>query len=395
MAMEVTPPKAPQTFMEVLRSWGNAWLWDNIMMFGENDWLQEAIQDGSLTIVTDGSYICEQYPALCAVAFVLECNKGRGCLIGSFSESLQVANAYQGELLGLMAIHLILLSINQLEGGIHGSVVIVSDCLGALRCIVELPPYRIPSRCKHSNILKNILVNCRSLSFTTHYRHVRAHQDDTKAFKDLGRMAQLNCICNHTAQQRIEDDGSGHRQPGSLFPLEPIGMFVQGEKLTSNTDNLLGFWAHWQLAREHYSSRNFTSDEQFDEIDWWPLRKTLMTTPRLFQLWASKNVNGIADTMSFLSHQDGQSKLCLSCETAKETCKHIVRCSETGRTAAFGQSTNKLEQWLGSNSTHPDMQALILEYVQVRGQVTCLACAISLELPPFMHKLARSQDIIG
>ena len=394
-AMEVTLPKAPQTFMEVLRSWGNTWLWDNIMMVGGNDWLQKAIQDGSLTAVTDGSYIREQYPDLCAAAFVLECNKGRGRLIGSFSESLRVANAYRGELLGLMAIHLILLSVNQLGGDIHGSVVIVSDCLGALRRVVELPPYRIPSRCKHSDILKNILVNCRSLSFTTHYRHVRAHQDDTKAFKDLGRLAQLNCICDHTAKQRIAADGSGHRQPGSLFPLEPIGMFVQGEKLTSDTGNLLGFWAHWQLARAHYSSRNIISHEQFDEIDWWPLRKTLMKTPRLFQLWASKHVNGIAGTMSFLSHQDGRSKLCPSCETAKETCKHIARCPETGRTAAFGQSTNELEEWLGRNNTHPDMQALIMEYVRGRGQVTCLACTISLELPPFMHELARSQDIIG
>jgi hypothetical protein len=41
------------------------------------------------------------------------------------------------------------------------------------------------------------------------------------------------------------------------------------------------------------------------------------------------------------------------------------------------------------------MQALILEYTRGRGQVTCLACAILLELPPFMQELARSQDVIG
>ena len=80
-----------------------------------------------------------------------------------------VVNAYRGELLGLMTIHLILLSIDKINGAINGSAEIVSDCLGALQCITELPPYRIPSRCKHSDILKNILVNCQGLSFTVHY----------------------------------------------------------------------------------------------------------------------------------------------------------------------------------------------------------------------------------
>jgi hypothetical protein len=373
--------------MEVLYSWGNTWLWDNISMTGVSDWLHEAIQEGSHVAVTDGLYTREQYSNLCSAAFVFECNKGRGRLIGSFSKSLMVANTYRGELLGLMAIHLILLSIDKINGAINGSAEIVSDCLGALQCITELPPYRIPSRCKHSDILKNILVNCR--------RHVRAHQDDSTPFKNLSRKAQLNCICDHTAKQQITIDGSGHHQSGRLFPLEPIRMFIQGEKLTSDTGDLLSFWAHRQLAREYYGSGNMISHEQFDKTDWWSLRKTLLALPRLFQLWAAKHVNRIAGTMSFLSHQDGRSNLCPSCGAVTETCQHIARCPEAGRAAAFVQSTSNLEIWLRNNRTHPDMQSLILEYTRGRGQVTCLACAMSLELPPFMHDLAQSQDVIG
>jgi hypothetical protein len=67
---------------------------------------------------------------------------------------------------------------------------------------------------------------------------VRAHQDDSTLFKNLSRKAQLNCICNHTAKQCIAIDGSGHCQSGSLFLLEMIGMFIQGEKLTSDTGDL-------------------------------------------------------------------------------------------------------------------------------------------------------------
>ena len=167
------------------------------------------------------------------------------------------------------------------------------------------------------------------------------------------------------------------------------------EKLMSDTGDLLEFWAHQQLAREYYGSTDIISHKQFDEIDWWSLRTTLLRLPHLFQLWASKHLNGIAGTMSFLLHQDGQCNLCPSCKIVTETCKHIARCPETGRTAAFSQSTSNLEVWLGSNNTHPDMQALILEYTRGCGQVTCHKCAVLLELPPIMHELARSQDIIG
>jgi hypothetical protein len=79
------------------------------------EWLKHEILEGLLVAVTDGSYIRELYPHLCSAAFVLECSSGRGRVYGSFLELLLVANAYRGELLGLMAIHLILLSINTIS----------------------------------------------------------------------------------------------------------------------------------------------------------------------------------------------------------------------------------------------------------------------------------------
>ena len=73
-----------------------------------------------------------------------------------------------------MMIHLLLLSMNKIHPTLKGKVEIVSDCLGALNRVSYLPPYQIPSRCRHSNILKTILVNCRDVSFATHYLHIKA-----------------------------------------------------------------------------------------------------------------------------------------------------------------------------------------------------------------------------
>ncbi len=91
----------------------------------------------------------ELYPNIIFAAFVLECTKGRGHLMGSFVEHTKDACSYQGELLGLMAIHLTLLAINKCNPGLPGSAQIFSDCLGALNKVENLPPYRIPNRCSH------------------------------------------------------------------------------------------------------------------------------------------------------------------------------------------------------------------------------------------------------
>jgi hypothetical protein len=133
------PTAKPESFLDVLHSWGNTWLWENLQVMGGISWLHHSIADRLLIAVTNGSYIRERFPNLCSAAFVLECSNGRGQIVGSFSEALLVANAYRGELLGLMAIHLILLSVNKLHKDLAGSTEIVSDCLGALKRVTYLP----------------------------------------------------------------------------------------------------------------------------------------------------------------------------------------------------------------------------------------------------------------
>ncbi len=73
----VAPPPIcsipPTDFLDVLRGWGQTWIWDDLTVTGGTDWFAQAIADNSLVAVTNRSYIKEHYPKLCAAAFVLEC----------------------------------------------------------------------------------------------------------------------------------------------------------------------------------------------------------------------------------------------------------------------------------------------------------------------------------
>ena len=244
-------------------------MWDSLQLVGGEDWLAEAIADESLVAVTDGSYIKELYPNLCSAAFIFECSKGRGRLVGSFAEKTMAANAYRGKLLGLMAIHLILLSVNRMAPRLQGSVHVYSDCLGALHRVKDLPPHRIPSRCRHSDILKNLLVNCSNLTFVRYFSHVKAHQDDHEDWSKLDtRQAQLNCLCDAGAKSQILEADPFNLPKQRAFPLEPICMFMGNEKMTSDTGGQIRFAAHRVIAKKVYHALGVLHDHQFEEVYW-------------------------------------------------------------------------------------------------------------------------------
>ena len=116
--------------------------------------------------------------------------------MGAFSEQTIAACSYWGELLGLMAIHLILLSMNRIDPTLTGLAHIYLDCLGALNKIQHLPPHRIPSKCRHLDVFKNVLLHCSSLSFKRLFSHVSAYHDDCTKWENLSCVEKLNYAAN-------------------------------------------------------------------------------------------------------------------------------------------------------------------------------------------------------
>ncbi len=81
-----------------------------------------------------------------------------------------------------------------------GKFVIYSDCNNALQKVEGLPPLQIPLQCKHVDILKDILVNCMSLTFSVEFKQICAHQDNEIDFSLLSWLAQLNCAVDAGAK---------------------------------------------------------------------------------------------------------------------------------------------------------------------------------------------------
>jgi hypothetical protein len=387
-------PITPTTFWDELLSWDCTWMWDSVQLVGDMNWLRDSITAGDCIAVTDGSYMREISTEICSNAFFFE-NADRTCkLVGAFPERSETANAYRGELLGLMAIHLILLAVNRVSPGLEGTVTIYSDCQRALGSVESLPTLKIPTKYKHSDILKNILVNCSDLSFARVYEHISAHQDDTAAFHTLSRAAQLNCAVDAGAKRQITSLDPTTTLQQQRFPLEPIVCFAGPRKLTASMGKQIRFYAHKLLARTSLCDMNVLNTRQFDEVAWAHVGMALDEVPRMFQLWACKQVLGIASTNGWVSKWDSSiDGLCPSCRQCTETAEHVLYCQEAGRVDAMLQSVDSFELWLNKMDTDPDLTSCLVQYARGHGGVTMQT--ICQDHDSSLQEMARSQDIIG
>jgi hypothetical protein len=283
----------PATLWEMLVRWDCLWMWDHVQLVGDTNWLSDSICTNSCIAVADGSFIWEITTEVCSTSFFFE-NTARTCkIVGAFPEHLETANAYHGKLLGLMVIHLLLMVANKVAPGLTGSVTVFSDCERAIGSIETLTTLKIPAKYKHSDILKNILVNCTDLSFQINYEHILAHQDDDQAFHTLSRPAQLNCAVDAGAKAQICELDLLTTLRQHRFPLEPIVCFAGTWKLTASMTWFTRFYMHKQLARTALADMDILSSQQFNKIAWLLVAQALEEVLRIFQLWACKQVLGI------------------------------------------------------------------------------------------------------
>lgn len=63
----------PMTLREIFESWGEEWVWRNVEIDDEGEWLAEAISQGTVILVCDGSFKPRESRKLGAAAWILEC----------------------------------------------------------------------------------------------------------------------------------------------------------------------------------------------------------------------------------------------------------------------------------------------------------------------------------
>ena len=94
---------------------------------------------------------------------------------------------------------------------------------------------------------------------------------------------------------------------------------------------------------------------QFQEVAWRQVHDALCEVPRMFQVFACKQVTNIAGVcVNQAKYMRDQDKMCPSCGQEEETCQHVLCCEEEGRVKALNCTIYLLDSWLqkvGTNKT--------------------------------------------
>ena len=190
-----------------------------------------------------------------------------------------------------MTVHLMLRSVSRIKPKLEGTCKIYSDCLRVLARIAKLSLHRIHSRCRHSEILKNIMVNCSNLAFTRTYMHVDAHQDHEKLWDETIRLAQLNLVCTIGDKMEIYEVNNDRTVKRRPYPLEPICIVVSGTKITLDAGPEIKYTVQKVLAKGFFREYKILFANQFEEVARRKVYDTLdNNTPEPLVLWACKQV---------------------------------------------------------------------------------------------------------
>lgn len=137
-------------------------------------------------------------------------SSGIRTVTGVFAEQTATANTYRGELLGLMAVHLLLLSVNKVNPSLSEESRIISDCLGALKKVNDLPligshpDVTIPTFLRTSWFTARI---CPSKEYSLTLEHIKATKWPFTYFPE-----------NHSLMKAVMP-----KQSGNCANLTPVG----------------------------------------------------------------------------------------------------------------------------------------------------------------------------
>ncbi len=146
------------------------------------------------------------------------------------------------------------------------------------------------------------------------------------------------------------------------------------------------------MAKESFYESKILFKE-FNNVDWEMVYLALHQVPRMFQVWACKQVMNVAPANGNRPWETNLCLLCPSCAQVREPCSHVLNCDHDGRVETLLQSIDLIDDWMMEVNTDPMLWRCITEYAAGRGNVSMLDIVLGMD--GHYQNMATSQDTIG
>ena len=212
------PEEESKPFIEFLHSWGGKWMWEDLRLDEDPSWIVECLRNKTLTCVTDGSYMKDKAAKICSAGWVMACKQTKRHISGTLVEYSDSVDSYRGECLGMLAIRLFLLAVEEYYGVITDGNKVCCDNKGALYTFAKKSK-RVSSGAKNADIKRVIRTIEQRTQSSVVQHHVKGHQDEYIKRSKLSWEASWNCLCDKMAKKAINDYLRRVRN-GAMEPLD-------------------------------------------------------------------------------------------------------------------------------------------------------------------------------
>lgn len=174
----------PTTLRDIFERWGEEWVWRNIEIDDEGEWLAKAIRHRTVILVCNGSYKPRESLELGAAAWILECQVNGRRVRGAVQMTAVNASAYRSELMGIYMGLALVKAVCTLHRVQSGRVAVRCDNEKAIELSAVASKRVAPCR-KHTDVLRAIRMVHMSLEIDVEFGHIYGHQDDHVFVEDL------------------------------------------------------------------------------------------------------------------------------------------------------------------------------------------------------------------
>jgi ribonuclease HI len=391
--LPITAPP-PLSFHEVLLSYGNDSLWENMVFDGDGSWIGTGIAAGSLALAHDGSYMASESVHLCSAGVILFCTTTKQCLKASISERSDAASNYRGELLGaVMAMLILRAALVSLD---HRSPPTTLHCDN--RGVIHhcnSPLTALKEKQKQADLIRLLKYLGSTNRTRTTWEWVEGHAVDRKGRRHSSLPERLNDQADRLAKAALLSAiAGGHVMTGD-FPFEVVKLEISGKRVRGSPRLALDADWGYRYARKLFHEKDIVCREDFHLVWWEGMAETMSRYPKMYRVWMTKHVSGFCgnNVQQYYWNKGDHSPKCEFCGWEDEYTSHICRCEDPGRDCMFRISVGELTRWMTSTLGEPYTTSTVEGYLLGRGRVTMESCHHGTDT--ILLDVCRESDRLG
>jgi hypothetical protein len=142
---------------------------------------------------------------------------------------------------------------------------------------------------------------------------------------------------------------------------EPWSLWIDNHKITHDLDNTIYEAVHAPGARAYWARKQQVDEEVIRDINWPAIKNAATSSSLTRRIFITKHSTGMCGVGKFMARwRQRESPACPRCG-AFEDATHVWKCHGLDTDQVWENSLDRLQDWMESQDTDPDLVTLLID----------------------------------